>query len=218
MTQKVNFQTVRSKVSLATIKAVTLPVKDAGRGSYWVCEKVTLEWVLNRGSPLSIPATTRQWWTWICILQTPVHEERGFPRGSAIKSLLANAGDVDSVPRLGRPLEKGMANISLFLPRKSYGQGSLEDYSPWGHKRVGHNLVTTTIVRGKSVLWVYTALENSRKGNLLLQLHVTCAFSVKAELLLNMEKVMFELPRGNEWKIGKVSWPSQRNCSPWLEV
>ena len=34
MTQKVKFQTVRSRVGLATIKAVTLPVKDAGRGSY----------------------------------------------------------------------------------------------------------------------------------------------------------------------------------------
>ena len=34
MTQKVNFQTVRGRVGLATIKAVTLPVKAAGRGSY----------------------------------------------------------------------------------------------------------------------------------------------------------------------------------------
>ena len=30
----------------------------------------------------------------------------------------------------------------IFLPGKSHRQGSLASYSPWGHKRVGHNLVT----------------------------------------------------------------------------
>jgi len=28
------------------------------------------------------------------------------------------------------------------LPGKSHGQRSLLGYSPWGHKRVGHNVVT----------------------------------------------------------------------------
>ena len=30
----------------------------------------------------------------------------------------------------------------VFLPGKSLGQRSLAGYSPWGHKRVGHDLVT----------------------------------------------------------------------------
>ena len=30
----------------------------------------------------------------------------------------------------------------IFLPGKSYGQRSLEGYSPWGHKKVRHHLVT----------------------------------------------------------------------------
>jgi len=30
----------------------------------------------------------------------------------------------------------------VFLPGKSHGQRSLAGYSPWCHKRVGHNLVT----------------------------------------------------------------------------
>ena len=30
----------------------------------------------------------------------------------------------------------------VFLPRKSHGQRSLVSYSPWGHKRVRHNLDT----------------------------------------------------------------------------
>ena len=33
----------------------------------------------------------------------------------------------------------------IFLTGKSHGQRSLVHYSPWSHKRVGHNLVTTTI-------------------------------------------------------------------------
>ena len=33
-------------------------------------------------------------------------------------------------------------SIPLFFPGQSRGQRSLVDYSPWGHERVGHNLVT----------------------------------------------------------------------------
>ena len=32
--------------------------------------------------------------------------------------------------------------IPVFLPRESHGPKSLEGYSPWGLKRVGHNLAT----------------------------------------------------------------------------
>ena len=42
------------------------------------------------------------------------------------------------------PLEKEMATHSIFMPRESHGQRSLVGYSPWGHKRVGHNWATNT--------------------------------------------------------------------------
>ena len=32
--------------------------------------------------------------------------------------------------------------MAVFLPGKSLGQRSLAGYSPWGHKRFGHDLVT----------------------------------------------------------------------------
>ena len=32
--------------------------------------------------------------------------------------------------------------IPVFLPRKSHGQWTVMHYSPWGHWRVGHDLVT----------------------------------------------------------------------------
>ena len=49
---------------------------------------------------------------------------------------------------LGRedPLEKEMTTTSVFLPGKSHGQRSLAGYSPWDHKRLGHDLTTTTRV------------------------------------------------------------------------
>ena len=35
-----------------------------------------------------------------------------------------------------------MATTPVFLPGKSHGQRNLLDYSPWGRKRVGHDLNT----------------------------------------------------------------------------
>ena len=37
------------------------------------------------------------------------------------------------------PWRKKWQHIPVFLPGKSHGQRS---YSPWGHKRTGHNLAT----------------------------------------------------------------------------
>ena len=37
-----------------------------------------------------------------------------------------------------------MATYSIFLPGKSHGQRGLASYSPWGYKRVRHNLGTKT--------------------------------------------------------------------------
>ena len=38
------------------------------------------------------------------------------------------------------PPEKEMATHSSILAGKSHGQRSLVRYSPWGHRRAGHNL------------------------------------------------------------------------------
>ena len=59
----------------------------------------------------------------------------GFPSGSAIKSPPATAGDMDSIPDRGGPLEKEMATTPVFLPGKSHGQRSLVGYSPKGSQK-----------------------------------------------------------------------------------
>ena len=79
---------------------------------------------------------------------------RGFP-GGLVKNLACNAldpssipgsrsypgdGDAGSIAGSERSLEKEMATHSL--PGKSHGQRSLEGYSPWSCKRVGHDLAT----------------------------------------------------------------------------
>ena len=79
-----------------------------------------------------------------------------------VKNLPANAGDSGSIPLckfcvcvhicvfirmlliVGREdsLEKEMATHSSILAWKSHGQRSQVGYSPWGHKRVKHDLAT----------------------------------------------------------------------------
>ena len=53
------------------------------------------------------------------------------------------------VPSLGweEPLEKETATHSSILPEKSHGQGSLTGCSPWGCKRIGHDLATNNTER-----------------------------------------------------------------------
>ena len=40
------------------------------------------------------------------------------------------------------PWRKKWQPTPVLLPEKAHGQRSLVDYSPWGHKRVRHNLAT----------------------------------------------------------------------------
>ena len=67
----------------------------------------------------------------------------GFPSGSDGKESVFNAGDTGSIPGSGRsPREEKWPPTLVFLPGKPHGQRTLAGYSPWGHKRVGHDLAT----------------------------------------------------------------------------
>ena len=67
----------------------------------------------------------------------------GFPGGPLVENPPTNAGDLGSIPGSGSsPGEGKWQPTPVFLPGKSHGQRSLPGYSPWGCKRVGHNLVT----------------------------------------------------------------------------
>ena len=83
-------------------------------------------------------------------LRTPTRP-KGFSGGAVVKNLLANAEDTGLVSELGRSPGEGNGSpcpplhpppAQVFLPGKSHEQRSLVSYSPWGPKRVGHDLVT----------------------------------------------------------------------------
>ena len=55
-------------------------------------------------------------------LQSNSHLHTGFPRGSEVKAFACNAGDLGSIPGLGRSPGGGNDNpLQLFLPEKSHG-------------------------------------------------------------------------------------------------
>ena len=63
---------------------------------------------------------------------------RGFPGGSAVKSLPANAGGAGLIPTLGiRKIlwRKKWQLLPVFLLGKSHGQRTLAGYSPWGREK-----------------------------------------------------------------------------------
>ena len=59
----------------------------------------------------------------------------GFPGSSNGKECAYNAGDLGSIPGLGRSLGRGPGNpLQYSCLENPHGQRSLEGYSPWGHK------------------------------------------------------------------------------------
>ena len=78
---------------------------------------------------------------------------RGFPGGSAVKNLPANAGDVNSIPGSGGSPRKWHPTL-VFLSGKFHGQRSLAGYGPWGHKESAITEQSSTklfLRQGKSV-------------------------------------------------------------------
>ena len=66
----------------------------------------------------------------------------GFPGGSVVKNLPTNAGEVGSTWVRKIPWRRKWQPTPVVLPGESHGQRSLKGYSPWGCKRVRHDLVT----------------------------------------------------------------------------
>ena len=63
----------------------------------------------------------------------------GFPGGSVVKNLPANAGDMG--PRVRKiPWRGKWQPTPVFLPEKSQGQRRLAVYSPWAHKGVRYDV------------------------------------------------------------------------------
>ena len=68
----------------------------------------------------------------------------GFPSGSEIKNppTMQKTWQSHGFNSYLGISHGGNGNLSGLLAWKSHGQRSLEDYSPWGHKGIGHDLET----------------------------------------------------------------------------
>ena len=71
----------------------------------------------------------------------PIHVW-GFPGDSLVKNLPANTGGESSVPGSGRSSGEGNDYPLQYFCLGNPMDRSLEGCSPWGHKRVRHNLAT----------------------------------------------------------------------------
>ena len=82
-----------------------------------------------------------------CVVYEYIKSIEGFLGGSGIKNLPANAEGLGSILGSGRFPGEGNGNPLQYSCLGSYGQRTLVGYSPWGCKRVRHNLATiqTTI-------------------------------------------------------------------------
>ena len=66
----------------------------------------------------------------------------GFPSGSAVKNMPADAGDTGdsgSIPESRRSPEEVWQPTPVFLPEESHGQRNLAVYSPKESQRVRHD-------------------------------------------------------------------------------
>ena len=71
----------------------------------------------------------------------------GFPGGSAVKNLPAQAGDLGSIPGLGRSPGGGNGNpLQYSCLENPHGQRSLAGYSPQGRKRVRCDFETKQVL------------------------------------------------------------------------
>ena len=91
----------------------------------------------------------------------PNIDELGFPGGSVVKTLPANAGDTEMQPQsLGQEdaRRRKWQPTPASLPGKFHGQRSLVGYSPWGHKELDKQLSnsTTTATKNNTTSRTYT--------------------------------------------------------------
>ena len=84
-----------------------------------------------------------RWYLIVVLICISLIITEGFPDCSVVKNLPVNSRDASLIPGLGRsPWRRKWQLTPVFLPGKSHGQRSLVGYSPWGCKRVCHDLVT----------------------------------------------------------------------------
>ena len=87
-------------------------------------------------------------------LMSPTLAAWDFPGSSVGEESSCNAGDLASIPGLGRsPWRKAWQPTPVFLPGESYEQRNLVGYSPWGCRVHRTELLSLLILFTTSHLW-----------------------------------------------------------------
>ena len=85
---------------------------------------------------------------------------RGFPGGSEVKASACNAGDLGSIPVLGRfPWRRKWQPTPVFLLGESHGWRNLVGYSPRGHKE--SDTTERLIIQFKIKFVLYIIMEGN---------------------------------------------------------
>ena len=148
--------------SLQSCRTLCYPIDGSTRGSPvpGILQARTLEWVAISFSDAwkwkvkvkSLSHVRLSVTPWTAAHQAPL--SMGFSRqefwcGVPLPSLITDK-ESSCLPRRHRfnpwvgqiPWRRKWQPTLVFLPGESHGQRSLAGYSPWGHKRVRHNLAT----------------------------------------------------------------------------
>ena len=132
----------------------------------------------------------------IDVLSIPHRVCEGFPGGSVVKNLSANAADTSFNPWVGKiPWRRKWQPTPVFLPGKSHEQRSLADYNPWGCKRVRHSLVTKTTTQSLWVRsWVWLTWSSDSGALASVQSSVGCCYSLLFFFFFKLYNIVLVLP------------------------
>ena len=130
----------------------------------------------------------------------------GFPRWLTCKDSVCQCRRQGFDPWVWKiPWRRKWQPTPVFLPRESHGWRSLVGYSPRGHKRVGHNLVTKRFNNNNNNLTDWRMLRSER--------------TLAAQPFLPLTE--FEVSARGEnplWWMPEILWPENQACTKLLEL
>ena len=119
----------------------SLPCIGEGNGNPFQCS--CLENPRDRGACWAAVYGVPQSQTRLKRLSSSTIFHWGFLGGSVVKNLPASTRDVGSIPGSGRSFGEGNGNpLQYSCLGNPMDRGAWRGYSPWSHKRVGHDIAT----------------------------------------------------------------------------
>ena len=123
-------------------------------------------------------------------LRRKVYKESwGFPGSSVVKTPPANAGDINSIPGMGRFPEEENSNVpAVFLPGKLHGQKSLAvGVGEWGYSPSGCKKSDTTQGLNKTITHYISLTCALKLVEIVIKRYIFCNISLSQRLWINFK-------------------------------